>query len=119
MTDLHCFDGLANQDETIRLTIYVGMLRDVQTTANVIDTPTDNAEGRGSLVEDALLSVLFYCRWRNTACELHGTDLNQLFDFMATVNCNENLMAVNGSRTLSLGVYEWLIWLLRSSWRTC
>ncbi len=47
---------------------------------------------------------MFYCRWRNTACELHGTDLNQLFDCMATVNCNENLMAVDGSRTLSLEV---------------
>ncbi len=120
LTDLHYFDGLANQDEVIRLTI--GTLRDVQTTANVIDTPTDNAEGRGKLVEDAvhaLFSVLFYRRWRrNTACELHGTDLNQLFDCMATVNCNENLMAVDGSRTLSLGVSEWL-WLLRSSWRTC
>ncbi len=36
--------------------------------------------------------------------QLHGMDLNQLFDCMATVNCNENLMAVDGSRTLSLGV---------------
>ena len=57
LTDLHYFDGLANQDETIRLTI--GMLRDVQTTANVIDTSTDNAEGRGSLVEDAVHSCQF------------------------------------------------------------
>ena len=31
LTDLHYFDGLANQDETVRLTI--GMLKDVQTTA--------------------------------------------------------------------------------------
>ncbi len=49
--DLHYYDGLANQDEVIRLT--TGTFRDVPTSANVIVTPTDNSEGRGSLVEDA------------------------------------------------------------------
>ena len=54
---LHYYDGLANQDEAIRLTI--DTLRYVPT--SVIDTLTDNAEGRGSLVEDALTPPLELC----------------------------------------------------------
>ncbi len=57
--DLHYFDGLATQDEVIRLTI--GTLRDVQTTANVIVPLTDNAEGRELLVEDGLTPPLELC----------------------------------------------------------
>ncbi len=49
----------ANQDEAIRLTI--STFRGVQTSACVMVTPTDNAEGRGSLVEDALTPPLELC----------------------------------------------------------
>ncbi|XP_064401663.1 probable ubiquitin carboxyl-terminal hydrolase MINDY-4 isoform X4 [Halichondria panicea] len=56
--DLHYYDGLANQDEAIRLTI-------------------DNAEGRGSLVEDALTPPLELCirtKWRSVTVSWNGSE---------------------------------------------
>ncbi|XP_064401669.1 probable ubiquitin carboxyl-terminal hydrolase MINDY-4 [Halichondria panicea] len=56
--DLHYFDGLANQDEVIRLTI-------------------DNAEGRESLVEDGLTPPLELCirtKWKSVTVSWNGSE---------------------------------------------
>ncbi|XP_064401625.1 probable ubiquitin carboxyl-terminal hydrolase MINDY-4 isoform X2 [Halichondria panicea] len=56
--DLHYFDGLANQDKAIRLTI-------------------DNAEGRESLVEDGLTPPLELCirtKWKSVTVSWNGSE---------------------------------------------